>query len=89
MVKKTIDIFHKIEYPDEIVTNLLFNACTQLNTKETLNLIKEVSSKMPKSYYFNCYLLTSLLSALMKFGDIEYAQILFENSTNKTLSMPM
>jgi hypothetical protein len=42
---------------------------------------------MPKSFYSNPYLLTSLLDALMKCGDIINAQSLFDTSTNKSLGM--
>ncbi len=66
---------------------VLFNACAQLGTDEALNLTKKVSKKIPKSFYSNPYLLTSLLDALMQCGDVEYAQSLFDASTKKVMSM--
>ncbi len=66
---------------------VLFNACAQLGTDEALNLTKKVSKKIPKSFYSNPYLLTALLDALMKCGDVKYAQSLFDASTKKVMQM--
>jgi hypothetical protein len=66
---------------------ILFNACGNLGTNEALNLIKKTSKQIPKSSYSNPRLLTSLLDALMKCGDITSAQTLFDTSTKKTLPM--
>ena len=65
----------------------MFNACAQLGTAEALNLVKKVSNQMPKSYHSNPRLLTSLLDALMKCGDIESAQLLFDTTRRKPLPM--
>ncbi len=80
-------MFNKIKDPNEVLVIILFNACAELRTNEALNLVKKVSSTIPKSFYFNPRLLTSLLDALMKCGDIEHAQSLFNKSTNKVLPM--
>jgi hypothetical protein len=87
MVKHAIDLFNQIQTPDEIVTNLLFNACAQLGTTEALNLVEKVSKEIPKSFYSNQLILTSLLDALIKCGDVTGAQSLFDKSPNKSLSM--
>jgi pentatricopeptide repeat protein len=42
---------------------------------------------MPKSFYSDPYLLTSLLDAFMKCGDVAAAQSLFDASTRKIISM--
>lgn len=76
-----------MKHPSEIVTNLFFNACAELKTKEALDLVKNALNKMPKSYYSNTLILTSLLDALMKCSDIERAQLLFDTSKVKVLSM--
>ncbi|CAF4706317.1 unnamed protein product, partial [Rotaria magnacalcarata] len=52
---------------------LLFNSCAQLKTKEALDLVKKISKQIPKSFYSNPRLLTSLLDALMKCGDVAHA----------------
>ncbi|CAF4284026.1 unnamed protein product, partial [Rotaria sordida] len=87
MDDKAIDLFNKIQAPDEIIIMLLFNACAQLDTPAALNLTKKVSKEIPKSFLSNSNLSTSLLDALMKCGDVEYAQTLFDASTIKVLSM--
>ncbi|CAF1455475.1 unnamed protein product [Rotaria sordida] len=84
---KAIDVFNKIKNPDEINVNLLFNACAQLGTNEALTLVNNVSSQMPKSSYSNTRLLTSLLDVWMKCGDVTNAELLYNKSTKKTLSM--
>jgi pentatricopeptide repeat protein len=84
---KAVELFNEVKNPDEILVTLLFHACAELRTNEALNLVKKVSSTIPKSFYFNPRLLTSLLDALMKCGDIEHAQSLFNTSTNKVLPM--
>ena len=87
MAEKAIELFNQVKNPDEIIVILLFNACAQLGTKEALFIAKEIAGKMPKSFYSHPYTLTSLLDALMKCGDVAYAQSLFDSSTNKVTSM--
>ncbi len=55
-------------------TKCLFNACAQLGTAKVLNLVKKVSKDIPKSFYSNPRLLTSLLDALVKCDDLAYAE---------------
>jgi pentatricopeptide repeat protein len=84
---KAIAIFNEIRYPDEVIIIVLFNACAQLATKASLDLVKKVLLEIPKSFHSNPRLLTSLLDALMKCEDVEYAESLFMKSTNKVLPM--
>jgi hypothetical protein len=65
----------------------LFNACAQLKTTEALNVTKKISKQMPKSFHSNPYVLTSLLDAFMKCGDVADAQSLFDTSTKKVMSV--
>lgn len=87
MESKAIELFKEIKYPGDIVLNLLFNACAQLGTDDALNLTKQVSSKMIDSFQSNSRLMTSLLDALVKCGDIEYAEKLFLTFKKKTITM--
>ncbi|CAF2184202.1 unnamed protein product [Rotaria magnacalcarata] len=77
---KAIDLFNKIENPNDVHMILLFNSCAQLKTKEALDLVKKVSKQIPESFYSNPHLLTSLLDALMKCGDVAHAESLFYSS---------
>ena len=87
MPDKAIELFNQIKHPSDVNLIVLFNACAQLKTSEALNLAKTVSKEMPKSFYSNPRLLTSLLDALMKCGDVTHAQSLFDTLTKKTLTM--
>jgi len=87
MAHKAIDLFNEIKSPDEICLTLLFNACAQLETKEALNLTKEISKNLGKSMYSNVRLLTALLDALMKCRDVTYAESLFNTLTNKSIGI--
>ena len=87
MPGEAIALFKQVEKPDEVIVMLLFNACAQLKTVEARHLVKEVAASMPKSSYSNEHLMTSLLDALMKCGDVAGAQSLFDGSTKKVVSM--
>jgi hypothetical protein len=87
MANKAIELFNQLSNPSEVNVTLLFNACAQLANTETLNLTKKVYSQIPKSFQSNPRLLTSLIDALMKCGDPQYAQSLFDNISNKKLPM--
>ena len=87
MPERAIELFNQVKTPDETIINFFFNACAQWGTKEALALVKKISEQMPKSFYSNNYILSSLLDALMKCGDVEHAQSVFNSSTNKGLSM--
>ncbi|CAF1666473.1 unnamed protein product, partial [Rotaria magnacalcarata] len=54
---------------------------------EALDLVKKISKQIPKSFYSNRHLLTSLLDALMKCGDVAHAEALFYSSKEKVLPM--
>jgi pentatricopeptide repeat protein len=87
MPDKATELFKQIQNPNDIIRTLLFNACAQLRTNEALELVKSVVSTMPASPHKNLYLVTSLLDALMKFGDIAQAQSLFDAFEQKVESM--
>ena len=82
-----IQLFNQIKNPNDVNLTVLFNACAQLGTVEALALVKKVSKEMPESFYSNPRLLTSLLDALMKCGDVKHAELLFHKLTRKTLPM--
>ncbi|CAF3202289.1 unnamed protein product [Rotaria socialis] len=85
--EKAIELFKQITDPSEVVFNLYFNACASLGTSEALDLTKKTLEKMPKTFYSNSYILCSVLDALMKCGDVKYAESIYNSSTNKTLPM--
>ena len=87
LAQKAIDLYHQIRTPDGIVITVLFAACAQLRGEEALKLVKTVLSTLPESSLSNPILLTSLLDALMKCGDVPSAQLFFDRSATKSVSM--
>ena len=87
MAEKAIQLFHDIEKPDHVIFILLFNACAQLGTKEALELLRKVSKEIPRSFYSNVRLTTSLVDGFMKCNDVENAELVFHATTNKPLEM--
>lgn len=86
MFQKAIDLYRRIDKPNEVNMVLLFNACANLRTKAALALVNHVWSKMPSSFYSNPFLITSLIDALMKHGDVEAAEAVFKQRQDHGLS---
>ena len=87
LADKVISLYKEIRSPDEVIIIILFNACAQLRTTQALDLVKRVATEIPKSFYLNARLVTSLVDASMKCGDVQYAESLFKTSTQKVLPM--
>ena len=87
MPAKAIEIFKRVEDPNEIVLTLMFKACAQLSTDWALELVKSAVSKMPVLLYKSAFLMTSLLDALMQCKDVNSARSLFDASERKVISM--
>lgn len=87
MYQKAIDMFRRLKDPSDVTVVLLFNACAQLQNKDALQLVKEVSRTMPKSSYANTHCSAALLNALMKCGDVQAAESLFSRLASKSQSM--
>ncbi|UJR07570.1 hypothetical protein I4U23_011858 [Adineta vaga] len=83
---KAIDLFNRIKNPDEIIITFLFNACAQIKSNEALNLIRNVSEQLPKSFYSDSYLVTSLFDAFIKCEDCSSAEVLLEKMKTSVIS---
>jgi pentatricopeptide repeat protein len=68
------------------MVTLLFNACAQQGTEEALNVVRQASEKMPVSFRSNHRLVTSLLDALIKSGDLPGAERVFPNMNRSAVS---
>ena len=84
---EAITLFREIKHPNDIILNLLFNACAQLGTENAFNLAKNVFEASPKDVHSNVYVFTSMLSASMKCGDVAYAESLFNKSSKRNLAI--
>lgn len=82
---KTIEIFHRVEKPDHVVVLLLFNACAKIGNEESLKLVKKVSRSMSHSIQIHPNVITSLIDAFMKHGDVENAELVFNSKGLKIL----
>ena len=80
-------MFQKIKEPTDVSCILLCNACAQLKSEEALYLVKTISQNIPKSFYSNPRLRTSLLDAFIKCGDIQAAESFFTPSADKDVEM--
>ncbi|UJR29305.1 hypothetical protein I4U23_010519 [Adineta vaga] len=87
MSEKAIDLFKHANNPDEVLITLLFNACAQLPSEQSLNLVKNIWKKYHTTSLLNNHALTSLTDALMKCGDVKNAEVVFDKSPNKILPM--
>ena len=52
-----------------------------------MDLVRQVSSDMPQSFQVDSYLITSLIDALIKCGDVEGAEAWFNRSKSKHSSL--
>ncbi|CAF3869008.1 unnamed protein product [Rotaria sp. Silwood1] len=87
MSEKAIELFNKIQTPDEVIVTLLFNACAQLETTEALNLVKKISKEIPKSFYWNPFVSTSLLDAFIKYYGSLMNGFIKDNNPEKVLNL--
>lgn len=85
--ERVIKLFESIENPDEVVFTLLFNACAQLPSNAVLQLLKRVSSTIPQPFRTNSILVTSLLDAMRKCGDVRSAETIFLEHKDPSVSM--
>ena len=87
MEQKAIEIFKEIDNPSDSVLTMFFSACAQLKTDEALILIKKHLKQNSKLLNSDFRVLTSLLDALVKCGDLNYAENLFGRLPKKSSSM--
>ena len=85
--EKAIDLFQCTENSNEILYTLFFNACAQIGSNEMLNLMETISEKIPKSFYQNERILTSMIDAFMKCHDVQRAEFVFKQTKNPSIEM--
>ena len=84
--ERAVALFKQIESPDDIIINLLFNACAHLRTKEALDLTRNIYKNLPTSLFSNEFVTTSLLDALVKCGDLSTAEIVFSKMRRSVIT---
>ena len=86
MPEKVFDLLDQtnIEF-NQFTLAVLFNACAHVANDRAKQIGKEYLNKMPDHYQNNTVLLTSAITMLMKFGDIQNAENLFRMIKTKDI----
>ncbi|CAF3819793.1 unnamed protein product [Rotaria sp. Silwood1] len=86
MPEKTLDLFEQIQLDlNNFAYATVFNACGELANDRAMKIGKALLDKIPQNFRNDNILLTSVIHMLMKFGDIESAQRLFQSIQKKDI----
>ncbi|CAF1553200.1 unnamed protein product, partial [Rotaria sordida] len=86
MNDKALDLFEQIPFALQNTSyTIIFNACAQLANDRAKEIGRKLLQQMPKHFHNNNVLLTSAIDMLMKFGDIENAENLFQMMKKKDI----
>ena len=85
--EKAVEVFKGVDKPDAVLITLLFKACAQVPSEESLNFAKNIWKKYQNTPLLNPQALSSLINALMKHRDVKSAEKIFNQQSNKGLSM--
>jgi hypothetical protein len=77
MAEEAIQLFSKINNPDEIIFCLLYTSCSQVGTKQALNFGRKVWSEMSLVNHRNEYIVNTALNMFITCGDVSSAENLF------------
>ncbi|CAF1152611.1 unnamed protein product [Rotaria sordida] len=86
MYDKALDLFEQIPFALQNTSyTIIFNACAQLANDRAKEIGRKLFHQMPKHFHNNNVLLTSAIDMLMKFGDVETAENLFQMMKKKDI----
>ncbi len=86
MSDKALDLFEQIPFNlDGISYTIIFNACTQLSNDRAKQIGRKLLHQMPKHFETNNYIQNSAINMLMKFGDVQNAEKLFQMNKTKDI----
>ncbi|CAF5031602.1 unnamed protein product, partial [Rotaria magnacalcarata] len=78
--EKVLNLFDEMKIePDQFNLSTLFNACAVLNNNRAMKTGKKLLDEMPENYRNNNITSTSAIDMLMKFGDVESAERIFQS----------
>ncbi|CAF1102314.1 unnamed protein product [Rotaria magnacalcarata] len=77
MPQRAIDLFSTIEKPDKIIFTVLFNACSQIQTKNAFDFRKKVFNQLPIECRHSTDLLYSVLNMFIKRDDLDDGECVF------------
>jgi pentatricopeptide repeat protein len=79
MSEKALDLFEEMPFnPNDVIYTIIFNACAQLANDRAMGIGKKLLDQMPDSFRNNNIILNSVIHMLMKFGDVNNAEHIFE-----------
>ncbi|CAF4068573.1 unnamed protein product, partial [Rotaria magnacalcarata] len=86
MSEKVLDLFDEMTIePDSVTLTVLFNACAQIANNRAMKIGKKLLHRMPTNYQNNNVLINSAIDMLIKFGDIENAEHVFQSMKKKDI----
>ena len=86
MAEKALDLFEHIDLDlNNFVYIHVFNACAELANDRAIKIGKKLLDEMPRSFRNDNVVLNSAIHMLMKFGDIQNAEKVFQSIKNKNI----
>ncbi|CAF4988257.1 unnamed protein product, partial [Rotaria sp. Silwood1] len=86
MYEKTLDLFEQLPFSlHNVGYTIIFNACAQLLNDRAKQIGKKLLQQIPKYFHNDNVIITSALDMLMKFGDVENAENLFQMMKKKDI----
>jgi CMP-N-acetylneuraminic acid synthetase len=86
MSDKALDLFEQMPFTlHDVGYIIVFNACAQLSNDRAKQIGRKLLHQMSKYLETNNYIQNSAISMLMKFGDVQNAEKLFQMSKKKDL----
>ena len=86
MPDKTLDLFENMSLtPDNIIYTIVFKACAQLANERAVHIGKKLLTQLSNEPSMNNHLWSSATHMLIRFGDIERAEHLFQSLKDKDI----
>ncbi|CAF5167758.1 unnamed protein product, partial [Rotaria magnacalcarata] len=86
MFEKALDLFEQIDIGlDDVTYTIVFNACAKLCNDRAMKIGKKLLAKMPENYRNHNITSNSAIDMLMKFGDVESAERIFQSIKAKDI----
>jgi len=86
MPEKVLDLLDSMLIkPDQVTLTLIFNACTQICDDRAKKIGRKLLDQMPNHFLNKNNLTNSAIHMLMKFGDVQRAEHIYNLIKNKDL----
>ncbi|CAF1385837.1 unnamed protein product [Rotaria sp. Silwood1] len=86
MPEKVLDLFNEMTtQPGPFAITALFNACAQLSNQRAKTIGKKTLQQLLNNDQSDNILLNSAIFMLMKFGDVKYAEVVFDMMEKKDI----